>query len=1186
MRIKILLLLSIAVMFGFVRCDQEKKTDKEIYREILTSRTLGLAYLEENKLEEAETEFLKLTTLAPDEAMGFANLGLVYLRMGKHEEAIEKLQNAIDIESDNPDIRLILAKIYEVSGQLDKSLDELNDIIQIAPDHVKTLYSLAEFYAKNNDSESLQLRQKYLTRIVEKNPENIVPKLYLTELLIRIGETEDPLKYLEEIQQQFPAFPDEAISFFNKAIELLKQSKSKEALTAVRIFHNFLKVSSPYQAGILELKGPGGELIGFPVITIGDAVTSYIQEGESILETIKYSDVTSTVGLDFPDQMGKDDLEDMNVPGTLALGDYDGDGDQDIYVSSNLINSKGPHIFRNDMGTYTDIIAESGISHRGIETDAIFADYDNDGHLDLFILMKNGSVLYRNQDNGEFKDVTDETNTALGRNNNVARFVDLEHDGDLDIFIGRNGVNQVFRNNADGTFTEQARQMGLAGEDVETIDVAYGDFDDDGDIDLYLVNRNAPDILYTNLREGVFKDILDESGIEQTAQSIKVSVGDYNNDGYIDIFLIFEGGDSHSLYTSKRDGTFEKDLQNQNINKLLAGIDINDADLLDFDNDGSLDILVSGNPSNDLKKSLVLLHNDGWAQFEDVSRLLPEDLGEIYLNKIADFNEDGDLDIYSLTGRGKIKLLRNDGGNANHYLKIQLVGLRTGSSKNNHFGIGSKVEVRAGDLYQMKVVTDPNVHFGLGGRSQADVVRIVWTNGVPQNLFTPKSDQDLIEEQELKGSCPFLYTWNGEEFVFVKDIMWRSALGMPLGIMGGENTYAFPDASKEYIKIDGELLQPRNGKYILQVTAELWETIYFDEVRLIAVDHPENIDFVVDEKFTQPPFPELKLYVFNDSLYPKKVFNDDEINLFDQIYEKDDQYITHFKREKYQGMTEMRELFLDLGDNIDIENLYLFLRGWIFPTDASINVAISQSKDHVIIPPYLQVLDENLNWVTVIENMGFPMGKDKTVVVNLEDIFISDQRKIRILTNMEIYWDHIFYGYYNKDLTLKTTEMKALSANIHYRGYSKMFRKGGIYGPHWFDYRDVSKEGKWRDLIGSYTRYGDVTELLEESDNMYIITNAGDEVTIEFDANMLPDLPDGWERDFLIYSVGWVKDGDLNTAFGNTVEPLPFHGMTNYPYKSDVTYPSGKEIEDYMEKYNTRIISTDQFKHALSGLDR
>jgi hypothetical protein len=136
-----------------------------------------------------------------------------------------------------------------------------------------------------------------------------------------------------------------------------------------------------------------------------------------------------------------------------------------------------------------------------------------------------------------------------------------------------------------------------------------------------------------------------------------------------------------------------------------------------------------------------------------------------------------------------------------------------------------------------------------------------------------------------------------------------------------------------------------------------------------------------------------------------------------------------------------------------------------------------------------------------------------------------------------------------------------------------MYRKGGRYGPHWFDYSDVSTEPKWIDLEGYYTRFGDVTELLLAPDSKYVILNAGDEVSLEFDAASLPVLSEGWTRDYLVYSTGWLKDGDLNTATGQTVSPLPFHGMSQYPYGPDVSYPGDAEHQQYLRDYNTRKVT-------------
>jgi hypothetical protein len=554
-------------------------------------------------------------------------------------------------------------------------------------------------------------------------------------------------------------------------------------------------------------------------------------------------------------------------------------------------------------------------------------------------------------------------------------------------------------------------------------------------------------------------------------------------------------------------------------------------------------------------------------------------------NQIAlfDYNDDGDLDAVISGLNGGLSLLRNDGGNNNHFITMKLVGLKAGSAKNNHFGIGAKVEIRAGDLYQTMVVTDPNIHFGIGSHSKADVIRIRWTNGVPQNIFLPGSDQSLIEEQTLKGSCPFLYAWNGEEFAFVKDILWRSALGMPTGIMGGSTAFAFPDASDDYLKIPGESLKPKKGVYSLQVTSELWETIYMDKISLVAVDHSDSVEIFVPEQFSPPPFPGLKIMQVKEKRVPVSAIDSHGNNVISFIAEKDDNYLSGFKPGKYQGITEMRDLILDPDKFDQSGRLFLFLNGWIFPTDASINFAMAQSESLKTVSPSIQVINTKGEWETAIESIGFPMGKDKTVIVDLSGKITSKDHRIKIRTNMEIYWDQIFFSVGQVDARVVQTVMNPVSADLHYRGFSRPFRKGGRYGPHWFDYSDVDKDQKWRDLTGNYTRYGDVLPLLSESDNKYIISNAGDETSIDFNAMALPSLAKGWKRDFLIRSVGWVKDGDLNTALGSTVLPLPFHGMKSYPPSESDIYPDNPELQKYNREYNTRVVTANEYINAVKG---
>ncbi len=1182
------LLLIVFWSFVLFSCKNTAENSKQKSLDLMTTQTLGLAYLEEFKLDEAEKEFLKFIKLAPKEKLGYANLGLAYLRMGKYPEAEKQLFKAIKIDPKDPDIRLILATVYQMNDERERAISELKEALQFAPDHIKILYDLSELYSVGSDEESQKQRENFTLQLVEKAPGNIVPHLNLTEIYIRNGDTDKATEQMEIIHKQFPEFPKEAIDYYDKTLLLLKKPDKENAIIQFTIFHNYLKVTSPYQAGIMELKGPGGSLIGFPLITFDQQSASQISENKSLLDVIKFTDVTTSAGLNIVPVFGEGEKSELTNSAHVEEADYDGDGDVDLYTGSyDPVSSSYKHyLFKNDMGRFNDVSDEAGITHSGKESSASFADYDNDGFLDLFIVKEGGDILYRNTGKGTFENVTDKAKVGSKTGGNMALFFDLDHDGDLDLFEARSSTNLLFQNNSDGTFRDQSAKLGLKGGDVVSRDAAFGDFDEDGDIDFIVVNENASNILYSNQRQGIFKDITANSGLVNEGGSGAITVGDYNNDGYLDLFITSVNGGNHELYRNLRNGSFEREKNTKKMFLSLKNVKAYDASFFDFDNDGFLDLFIAGESEVKGGRGLFLYHNDGKGNFTDVSDLLPEEPKSGRQIAVFDYNEDGDLDVVIAGLNGGVFLLRNDGGNTNHYIRMKLVGLRAGSAKNNHFGIGAKVEIRSGDLYQTMVVTDPNIHFGLGSRLKADIIRITWTNGVPQNKFFPGTDQSLIEAQTLKGSCPFLYTWNGDEYIFAKDIIWRSALGMPLGIMGGTTAYAFPDASDDYIKIPGELLMPKKGVYSIQVTSELWETIYFDKVQLVAVDHPDSVDVFVPEQFSPPPFPGLRILQIKEKHIPISAKDSQGNDVLSFIAEKDDKYLSNFKPDKYQGVTEMQDLILDLGEVDQTANLFLFLDGWIFPTDASINVAISQSNNLKVIPPIVQIINKNGEWETVIDNLGFPMGKDKTVIADLSGKFLSGDHRIRIRTNMEIYWDQIFFSDCLSNAPIISTVLKPVSADLHYRGFSHSFRKGGRYGPHWFDYSVVDKDPKWRNLSGNYTRYGDVLPLLNESDNKYIISNAGDETSIQFDAKGLPELRKGWKRDFLIHSVGWVKDGDINTAHGNTVLPLPFHGMKSYPPSEKDSYPQDPELQKYLREYNTRIVTSEDYRNAIKKRDQ
>ena len=1065
----VLILLCASLLLA--SCKKDPLSPDEKVRVMLATRSLGLAYLEENQLKESEREFKKLIEIAPKEPIGYANLALTYLRMGNYGEAETQVRKAMEYSND-PEVFLILAETLERSGNPAAAIQELQKSVAIYPRHVPSQYKLAQLFGRSSAADRNKKVETALLAIVSDVPANLPARLQLAETLTKNQKAFEAIVQLREVRQIAVDIPKDSEAYFNQALNSLMASNTVEALPAIVAFHNFLKPTPLYQPGVIELSGPGGPLMGFPLLHFSARFSK-----ETFSAPLKYL-------------------------------------------------------------RWTELDKKKLTSQEGVPV-----DWNNDGKMDSYRITEKSVVL--SDHSGK---VWEELPGAF---TNAITF-DMDQDGDLDLYTI--GDARVLRNNGDGTFEDKTEVMQLQ-RAVPSTDAEFGDFDDDGDLDL-LVSDTKEMVLYDNLRQGRFQDITKRSGLSGAAQALAVT--DYDSNGLVDIFAI---GQDSILFRNKGFGTFVNDERSPDI----GGNQGQTAVFFDFDNDGYQDLLFGGD-------QMYLLRNDGRGRFVNASSILPPSLKNIIQAGAADQDSDGDLDLVVVDKDRTVRLLRNDGGNANRWLKVALSGLGTGSGKNNRNGIGAKIEIKAGELYEMRFVTEPVTHFGLGPHPTADVLRVVWTNGVPQNHIQPQSNQMLLEKQILKGSCPFVYAWNGKRFEFVTDIMWKSALGMPLGIMGGSTAYAFPNSSDEFLKIAGSQLKEKDGFYTIQITEELWETPYIDKSRLVVVDHPGNVDVFIDEKFVIPPFPPLRIHPVGKKIYPTSASDENGINVLSQIRAHDDVYISNLRAAKHQGITEEHGLILNLGDLDRRDQILLFLRGWIFPSDASINMALSQSPNATrAFPPYLQVPDKNGKWQTVIPSMSFPMGKDKTMIVDLTGKFLSDDHRVRIRTSMDIYWDEIFYTRNEPSTTIRLTTLKPASADLHYRGFSKMYRKN-VLGPHWFDYANADPTPLWRDLEGNYTRFGDVTPLLQESDSKFVIFNAGDEITVHFDARQAPTLPSGWTRDFLLYSDGWIKDGDLNTAHSKTVDPLPFQGIQSYPYSPKDRYPTDASHQEYLKTYNTRVV--------------
>lgn len=1143
---------------------------------MFATRTLALSYLRRGQLPEAEEQFKKLIALAPDDRLGYANLGLTYLQAGRYRDAEPQLRRARDLDPTNAEVALLLAKLYSLTGRHDEARTLLQQVRDTAA-NARALYALAELEADGSDSASLVRYQQRLIQALAAAPANVAIRAQLIDVLARRGKPDSTLQQLEELRRLPPEPPREARPYLTSALGLLRDGKLAEARGSLSRFLDMLKATVPYQASLEEVKWAEAPLVGRPILTFAAThlVTLRGVREKATTDSVQFLDVTDEAGLFDPQSRASPRASGATSgPTALALGDVDGDNDDDVFVSfwSPERGRALAHLYFVQGGFARDMTAAAAVLLPNGAASATFADYDNDGWLDLFVIGNDArGYMLRNRGNGTFEDVTASARVARINGARTAVFVDLDHDGDLDLLLVGSDPLSVYRNNSDGSFSEAAASLGLTLGNIS--DAAFADLDGDGRVDLLLPNEHGVALLKGAAAQG-FTDVTAASGLPQGAAVGAIAIGDCNNDGALDLFIAGTSGSPAGIWLNKGDGTFAIDPRFSGSLQSVHGVAAQAAQFVDYENDGWLDLVVAGTPRQAGQPGVLVFRNTGSGAFAERSSIVPQAMrtAGAAAVRVSDIDGDGDLDLLLTDLTGAVRLLRNEGGNSNMAVKVELKGLRSGSGKNNVFGIGARVEMRAGEIYQTRVVTSRITQFGLGPHLKADVVRVEWPNGVPQTIYLPGTDFDVVESEMLKGSCAFLYTWDGTRFNFVTDVMWRSALGMPLGLMGSSSAFAPAGASQEYLRIAGAALRPRDGRYTLQFTEELWETAYMDEIKLLAVDHPDSVEVFVDETFVPPGPVQLRLIKVVRPRPPISASDERGNDLLPALRAHDAVYVSNLTPAQYQGVVEPHDLILDLGEQAGRPGAYLFLRGWIYPTDASINVSLGQQTRLQVRPPSLEVMSHG-EWVTAIPNLGFPSGKDKTMAIDLSGKFPTADHRVRIRTNMQIYWDQAFVGEDNPDAPVRVTTLDPVSADLHYRGFSRMYRKGGRYGPHWFAYDDVSTESPWRRIEGSFTRFGDVRPLLDAPDDMYVIMAPGDEMTVHFDAASERALTGGWTRDFLLYTDGWIKDSDLNTAFGTSVGPLPFHRIKAYPYAPGESYPNDSTHQRYMRDYNSRTVT-------------
>jgi len=1157
----------------------------------------------------ADESFVEIADRLRDEPLGPRNLAITRL-LELYEELIPPAaaraapDRMLEIESNSVAAHLLAGRIAKEAGDEERALSLCIRATELAPDDPATWYDLYQLGTTSRDETIRKKGQDALGEAHRIAPSNLFllgnwigeqaerQESQIQQTLTTLHATLEGMPGLvENVRKETRGVITDVLRYVDETSAAAERNDWPE----VRRNANFLKrviLSQTWsKSDQRRVDKHHLEFILYDFARLRGRDDVLDTDGE---EPIAVSFAEFPVPWSLPDLLGMEDLE---------LADFDLDGKLDVFVLREAVvevysQSDTPAGWRR--------IAECAVP-MGF-TRLLVADLDQDNPfqpgtqahrdrlkagkagaknkqgddqddqcravgVDVIVYGPPGIVLLRN----EFDWKTESRELALVpkappletvENVLAVAVADVYHDGDLDLIVSTSKGLMIWSNRGDMAFVDISGRSQLPPSALQVSSIVPVDWDRDVDIDLVMAGPSGEPAGYLeNLRHAQFRWRTFEGGFDALNGASSLALLDCDGNGSWDLATAGKTGSVLVQTNISRAG-----LVTQRASTSLGASPCTSILTWDYDNDGHQDLLTWAENGVDCYRGSKR------GELTPVPQLLARAWKPIRACKAGDLDGDGDLDL-AVAEADRVVLLSNTGGDANSWLKLRLwadaVDMQTIDFKANFYGVGSLIEVRSGSHFQRQPVVGQITHFGLGKHERPDAARVLWTTGVPQNIVQPNLDSVICDKQILLGSCPYLYTWNGERFEFCTDCLWAA----PLGLQLAEGVLA-PSRSWEYLRIDGERLKPHCGIYRLQITEELWEAAYFDQIRLIAVDHPEKVEVYSNEKVGPAELAKHRIHTVGHRRPPLAARDKRGRDVLSTILRRDGEYLKAYDQKLGPGWAEEHFLELDLGPFHASREAMLFLTGWIFPTGTSVNVGISQNPNfQAPRPPALWVPDAQGVWREVRPFIGFPGGKTKTIAIDLTGAFLCDDHRLRIVTGMEIYWDEAFFTVDEPEVDVQVTPLELTSAELHYRGFSR-HTPDEQHGPDHYDYDQVGIEPIWPAMEGSFTRYGAVDELLAETDDLLVIMGAGDELTLEFAAAAAPRP--GWKRDFLLYNVGWDKDADLNTVYGQTVEPLPFATMSGYPYAGDEAYPDTPRHRDYLRTYQTRQQDPSRYWRQVS----
>lgn len=1045
----------------------------------------------------------------PEEVVQLNILGTAYLGQQKWAEAEASFRKALQLRPEDPLLLTNTAVALVQLRRTDEAQQLLQRALEVDPDYPFAHYNLGLLHEATGEYEQAAAHFQAVARL---DPDDLFTQYYLGTTLSRIGRTEDAELALRSALRRDPTHIS---SLYGLGRLLLKKGEQEEGTRLITLSQQIRARSGLDQTvgGQYGEQGPYAMGIDYT----GQALAA-----------------PAPIAVRF-DEVARVRTE---APRDWTLAPMGARGEPVLILAAGKrisgLSASGPV----DL-PFPQVPA-------GAEVVALAAgDVDNDRRVDLVAMLASAGVLApavaRQADDGTFAWQADGHQAASSPSGDATAWsadltlVDLDHDGDLDLFWCSAGAPggagcSIATNNGSARF-EVRPFTSLGPNAAGPVRVAFSDADNDRDIDL-LVARSSALRLFSNQRDGTFEDVSEAAGLgSETPQAASFSVADVNKDGFMDLVV---GGPNGVLFLANQHGRFAAPTR-----LTEAGPGDGAPVILDFDNDGFLDVAHAGAAGITLHRNRGA---EGWTE-------LSGQAGPAEPLAAYDADGDGDLDLAARVSEGVV-LLSNEGGNVHHWIRLDSRGVG-----DNRFGIGAKVEVLSGALRQKFEVTAPlPLHVGLGPRLTVQSARYLWPSGVLQDEVELSAGGTVeVAQLDRKGtSCPLLYAWRDGGWRFVTDFLG----GCAIGYQHAPGVLNVPDTD-EYVRVEGGLTEDGQGRLRLRLNNQLEEVIWFDQVELVVVDHPAGAEVYPNERLMPgPPWPAFKLFASREVRpLARALAVDTGADLTELLRDNDRRSVDDFGLLPFKGYARTHTIELDLGSFPRDQRIVLLLEGWIDYADSTANIAATQAG-LLLVPPRLFVADGGGGWTETSGVMGFPAGLPKTMAVELTGLFPSGDHRVRIETNMRIYWDRARALLGGEALDLDVRRLQPLSAELRFGGYPRETSPDGR-APYAYDPQVVSAAYPWKAHIGAYSAFGDVTRLLAQLDDRFVTTRHGDEIELLFRSPGPPGPGRG--RTFLLFADGFGKDMDPNSAASDAVGPVPFHAMPIYPYPPDVAPPARAE---------------------------